>query len=202
MQSNSGLQIKITPPWPSLLTDVSQFVYAVRNKVPCDQVLLTAAFVWTPRNSNCKGYTTFLPIDKVKDDTAGFVKNSTAIIGVHLSFNQTEAITKEVLSCCKPRTNAQDSACCHQHTSVQVQRVAESGPHNFSTLHLRAFRSLYNDAAFSDVVIKAGRVGLKAHKAFLAAHSPTFKAIFEVTLLSVCFANLSCSQHRLPDESK
>ena len=71
-----------------------------------------------------------------------------------------------------------------------LQSLGERGHHYFSTLNQSIFSPLYNDAAFSDVVIKAGRTGLKAHKAILAAHSPTFKAMFEVTPCSALPASV------------
>lgn len=79
---------------------------------------------------------------------------------------------------------------CTYSAELQLQSVDQDGKHRFSTMHLSKFRSLYNVAAFSDVVVRAAGPGVKAHKAILAASSPTFKAMFEVTLCSVILAGL------------
>ena len=43
------------------------------------------------------------------------------------------------------------------------------------------FASLYDDTGSSDVVVKAENVEVCAHRAVLAAHSPSFKAMFTVS---------------------
>lgn len=78
---------------------------------------------------------------------------------------------------------------CTYTAELQLQSV-EDGKHYFSTMHLSKFRSLYNDAAFSDVVVRAAGPGVKAHKAILAVSSPTFKTMFEVILCSVILVGL------------
>ena len=54
--------------------------------------------------------------------------------------------------------------------------------HALSNSHGDLFEAAYNDASFSDVVIKAGKLSLNAHKVVLAAHSATFKAMCQVSL--------------------
>lgn len=43
----------------------------------------------------------------------------------------------------------------------------------------RDFEKLMHDASFSDITLKIGEHEIKAHKAILAARSPTFKSIFD-----------------------
>lgn len=45
---------------------------------------------------------------------------------------------------------------------------------------IHCFQSLFNDPEFSDIKIKAEDAVFFAHRAVLAAHSPSFKAMFMV----------------------
>lgn len=48
-----------------------------------------------------------------------------------------------------------------------------------------SFNEHYNDAALSDVTLKAGDCQVHAHRIVLAAQSPWFKAMFQVQLLAL-----------------
>lgn len=49
---------------------------------------------------------------------------------------------------------------------------------HFSVPSMACFASLYDDTGSSDVIVKAENVEVRAHRAVLAAHSPSFKAMF------------------------
>ena len=66
-------------------------------------------------------------------------------------------------------------------TNDIVQDDAQQGESlsaQMPTIH--CFQSLFNDPEFSDVKIKAEDAVFFAHRAVLAAHSPSFKAMFMV----------------------
>ena len=48
-----------------------------------------------------------------------------------------------------------------------------------------SFNEHYNDTSLSDVILKAGACQVHAHKIILAAQSPSFKAMFQVQLLTL-----------------
>lgn len=53
---------------------------------------------------------------------------------------------------------------------------------------LEPLASLYNEEALSDIVVKAGSTTMHAHRAVLAAHSPSMRAMFQATVAdAACF---------------
>ena len=52
---------------------------------------------------------------------------------------------------------------------------------HFSVPSIACFASLYDDTGSSDVIMKAGNVQIRAHRTVLAAHSPSFRAMFTVS---------------------
>ena len=63
------------------------------------------------------------------DVNAGFVKNSIGVVGVHLSFNQTEAISKQVFAIASQSPMQKTAHATHAHTLLQMQSLDQKGNH-------------------------------------------------------------------------
>lgn len=55
---------------------------------------------------------------------------------------------------------------------------------SLGTTRCNGMRSFYYDAQLSDILVKAGSTEINAHKVVLAAHSPSFRAMFQASYLA------------------
>ena len=134
------------------------------NKLP---VIADRKVIGDWEDNKMYGQNSWIPLSDLTASNATFVKNNILQIGVHISSVQVVQFDAGV------------EVVVHAVNNIFV--AMQSARTEIAPSTAYDFTHFYNNTAFSDIVLKAQRTKVHAHKVVLAAHSPAREAMLQVT---------------------